>query len=179
MGYEDTFVYFYRMKDLKLNIVRAGSEKEKTTCAEIMAGSEPWTTLGINMDHIMHILDDPLHEVYVACMEDEIVGTMVIHTKGAFSGYLKSIAVKPEWRGKKLGEQMMHYIEKEIFSTQKNLFLCVSSFNLQGQRFYTKLGYEKIGELKDYLVKGHDEILMRKTIAPILPGPLSKAGHEP
>jgi ribosomal protein S18 acetylase RimI-like enzyme len=93
---------------------------------------------------------------------------MVIHTKGAFSGYLKSIAVKADWRGKKLGEQMMDFIEKEIFSSSKNLFLCVSSFNEDAQRFYQKLGYEQIGVLKDYLVEGHNEILMRKTIAPIL-----------
>jgi [ribosomal protein S18]-alanine N-acetyltransferase len=156
------------MKDVHLNIVRVNTEEEKTECAEIMACSEPWTTLGISMDQLMDTLNDPLHEVYTAYIKDEIVGTMVIHTKGAFSGYLKSIAVKQSWRGNKLGEKMMQFIEKEIFPTYKNLFLCVSSFNLNAQRFYTKLGYAQIGVLKDYLVEGHDEILMRKTIAPIL-----------
>jgi len=153
---------------MKLKIVRLSTEREKTACAELMAGSETWITLRIPMDEIMKTLSDPLHEVFVAYVEDEIVGTMVIHTGGAFSGYLKSIAVKPGWRNQKLGEKMMEFIEKEIFSTYKNLFLCVSSFNSDAQQFYTKLGYEKIGELKDYLVAGHDEILMRKTIAPIL-----------
>jgi len=81
----------------------------------------------------MNILNDPLNEVFSAYVKDEIVVTMVIQTRGAFSGYLKSIAVKSTWRGKRLGEQ--------------------------------------IGVLKDYLVKGHDEILMRKTIAPILQSP--------
>ena len=156
------------MKELKLNIVRVSTEREKTACAEMMAGSEPWITLGISMDHIMNTLNDPLHEVYAAYLKDELVGTIVIRTKGAFSGYLKSIAVKPDWRGKKLGEQMMEFIENVIFPTEKNLFLCVSSFNVVAQRFYTRLGYEQIGVLKDYLVEGHDEILMRKTIAPIL-----------
>lgn len=156
------------MKDLKLNIIRVRNEREKTECAEIMASSEPWTILGMSLDHIMDTLNDPLHEVYVAYIEDEIVGAVVIHTKGAFSAYLKSIAVKPAWRGNKLGEEMMCFIENVIFSTYKNLFLCVSSFNLNGQRFYTRLGYQKIGELKNYLVEGHDEILMRKTIAPLL-----------
>ncbi|MEA3460307.1 MAG: GNAT family N-acetyltransferase [Bacteroidota bacterium] len=156
------------MKDLKLNIVRVSSESEKTACADLMAGSEPWITLGMSMDHIMNTLNDPLHEVYVAYMKDGIVGTIVIHTKGAFSAYLKSIAVKPALRGQKLGKKMMEFIENEIFSTYKNMFLCVSSFNPDAQRFYRKLGYEQIGVLKDYLVEGHDEILMRKTIAPIL-----------
>ncbi|MDF1576510.1 MAG: GNAT family N-acetyltransferase [Bacteroidales bacterium] len=158
------------MKEMELNIIRISTEKEKTACAEIMAGSEPWITLGIYMDHIMKILNDPLHEVFAAYIKDEIVGSMVIHTKGAFPAYLKSIAVKQGPGGQELVEQMMDFIENEIFSTYKNLFLCVSSFNTEARQFYIKLGYERIGELKDYLVEGHDEILMRKTIAPILQG---------
>lgn len=156
------------MKDLKLDFRKVSTEVEKIACAELMAGSEPWTILDISMDHIMNILNDPMNEVFAALIKDEIVGTVVIHTKGAFSGYLKSIAVHPDWRGQNLGEQMMEFVEKEIFTASKNLFLCVSSFNKDAQRFYRKLGYEQIGILKDYLVEGHDEILMRKTIAPIL-----------
>jgi [ribosomal protein S18]-alanine N-acetyltransferase len=156
------------MKELKLHIGKITTDQEKIECAEMMASSEPWTTLGMSTVLIMDTLNDPLNEIYAAYVDDEIAGTMVIHTKGAFSGYLKSIAVKPGLRGQKLGEQMIKFIENEIFPTYKNLFLCVSSFNTEAQKFYLKLGYEKIGELKDYLVKGHDEILMRKTIAPLL-----------
>jgi ribosomal protein S18 acetylase RimI-like enzyme len=156
------------MKEPKINIRRISTEREKTECVEIMASSELWTIAGMSMEHILNTLNDPLHEVYAAFEKDEIVGTMVIHTKGAFSGYLKNIAVKPGRSGQQLAEQMMAFIEDEIFPTYKNLFLCVSSFNLEAQNFYLKLGYEQIGVLKDYLVEGHDEILMRKTIAPIL-----------
>ena len=46
------------------------------------------------------------------------------------------------------------------------MFICVSSFNPGAQRFYRSLGYETIGELKDFVVRGHSEILLRKTIAP-------------
>jgi len=87
------------MKDLKLNIRKVATDREKKACVKILAGSEPWTTLGINMDQIMNILNAPMHEVLAARISDEIVWTMVIHAKGAFSGYLKSIAVKPGWRG--------------------------------------------------------------------------------
>jgi ribosomal protein S18 acetylase RimI-like enzyme len=43
----------------------------------------------------------------------------------------------------------------------------VSSFNPRARELYERLGYEFIGELKDYLVRGHSELLMRKTIGPI------------
>ncbi|TFH20302.1 MAG: GNAT family N-acetyltransferase [Bacteroidia bacterium] len=163
------------MKDLELNIRRVSTHKESLSCAELMAGSEPWITLGMDRDHVVNIFNDPLNEVFAAYIGEALVGTMVIQTKGAFTGYLKSIVVKPDRRGQKLGEKMMAFIEKEIFATCANLFLCVSSFNREAQRFYQRLGYEKIGVLKNYLVDGHDEILMRKTIAPIL----EKTGNSP
>lgn len=43
----------------------------------------------------------------------------------------------------------------------------MSSFNQDAQRWYQRMGYQAIGELKDYLVAGHSEILMRKTIGPL------------
>lgn len=63
---------------------------------------------------------------------------------------------------------MMKFIEKRIFMTSQNVFLCVSSFNKEAQRFYQKQGYKNIGLLKDYIVKGYDEVLMRKTKGPLL-----------
>jgi len=45
----------------------------------------------------------------------------------------------------------------------------VSSFNPRARALYERLGYEMIGELKDYLIEGASELLMRKTIGPIRP----------
>lgn len=156
------------MKNPDPAIRSVNTEKEKVICAEIMAGTEPWITLGMSSCHLRDSMNDSLNKVFAAYVQDEIVGTFVIQTEGAFSGYLKSIAVKSDWRGKNLGTIMMTFIENEIFSSCANLFLCVSSFNSDAQRFYLKLGYVKIGVLENYLVDGYDEILMRKTIAPIL-----------
>jgi ribosomal-protein-alanine N-acetyltransferase len=60
----------------------------------------------------------------------------------------------------------MAFAEERIFSETPNVFICVSSFNKFTQRFYERLGYEVVGELKDYIISGHSEILLRKTIAP-------------
>ena len=43
----------------------------------------------------------------------------------------------------------------------------MSSFNTRAQQLYERLGYERIGVLRDYLVRGYDEIFMRKTRMPI------------
>ena len=61
----------------------------------------------------------------------------------------------------------MRFAEERIFTESPNVFLCVSSFNAEGERLYEREGYEMIGELKDYIVGGHSEILMRKTLGPM------------
>ncbi|MEN8123719.1 MAG: GNAT family N-acetyltransferase [Bacteroidota bacterium] len=149
-------------------IKKITSKEEKEICAKIMSSSDPWITLGISQKAILNNLNDTLNETYAVFIENIIVGTFVLQTKGAFTGYLKSIALKKEWRGKNLGEKMMNYIEDHLFSMSQNVFLCVSSFNNKAQIFYQKLGYEKVGTLTDYIAEGYDEILMRKTKGPIL-----------
>ncbi len=151
------------MTKSKLDICELRTEKEKMESAKILASSKPWTVLGISYDQIMITLNDTLNEVFVAYYEYEIIGVIIIQTKGAFSGYLKSIAVKKRWRDKHFGKLMMDFVESTIFLTSKNVFLCVSSFNIKAQQFYLMRDYEIVGTLKNYVAEGYDEILMRKT----------------
>ena len=65
-------------------------------------------------------------------------------------------------------EALLARAEKKIFKKAPNVFLCVSAFNGGAQRFYRRLGYARVGVLKDFVVRGQDEILLRKTIAPSL-----------
>jgi ribosomal protein S18 acetylase RimI-like enzyme len=87
--------------------------------------------------------------------------------QGAFVGYLQSVCVAPQWRGKGLGSELMDYVEKRILSETPNVFICVSSFNERVEKLYERRGYEVVGELKNWIVPGHSEILLRKTIAPL------------
>ena len=61
----------------------------------------------------------------------------------------------------------MRHAESLVFARHPNLFLMVSDFNQAAHAFYVALGYEVVGSLHDYLVRGHSEILMRKTRGPI------------
>jgi len=103
----------------------------------------------------------------MALRDEEIVGFVVISMTGAFIGYVKSIYTAPEWRNRAIGRRLMSFVEDRIFREVPNVFICVSDFNEDAQRLYRRLGYEVIGELKDYLISGKSEILMRKTIAPL------------
>jgi ribosomal protein S18 acetylase RimI-like enzyme len=75
--------------------------------------------------------------------------------------------VAAERRGRGIGARLVSYAEARIFRESPNVFLCVSSFNPDARRLYERLGYALVGELTDYIVAGHSELLFRKTIGPI------------
>jgi len=147
-----------------LSIRRLESLEQVETCARMMTESEPWITLGRGYDESLTILTDSSREVYLVVDGEEIVGFVVLEMMGAFTGYVKSIYVSPSYRGGGVGARLMSFIEERVFRERPNVFLCVSDFNDGARRFYERLGYEAVGELKDYIVRGHSEILLRKTV---------------
>jgi len=140
--------------------------EEIDVCARMMAGSEPWITLQRDYDASVQTLTSPGKEVYVAADSTQILGFIILNMQGGFTGYIQSIGVAPEWRNRGIGRRLVAYAEERVFREAPNVFICVSSFNAGAQRFYRSLGYETIGELKDFVVRGHAEIFLRKTIAP-------------
>ena len=151
----------------RLRIERLGSLGQAEKCAEMMAGSEPWITLGRGYGESLAILTDPSREVYLALYGEETAGFLVLEMDGAFKGYVKSICVTPAYRGRGVGARLMAFTENRVFRETPNVFLCVSDFNEAARRFYEGLGYEEVGTLRDYIVRGHSEILMRKTMGPL------------
>jgi len=154
-------------RNVSVEIRRLHHAGEARQCARLMANSEPWITLRRTYDNSLKMLGDPSKEVYLAMVKDEIVGFIVLIMSGAFVGYIQTIGVEPEWRNKGIGSRLLKFAEDRIFSKAPNVFMCVSSFNKRAQKLYKRLGYETIGELKDYIVSGHSEILLRKSIAPL------------
>ena len=143
------------------------TEAEAQACARMMAESEPWVTLGRGYEASLAILRDASRERYVALEGKDLVGFLILNMKGAFAGYIQTVCVGPERRGHGIGAQLVSFAEERIFRESPNVFLCVSSFNLGARRLYERMGYRSIGELTDYLVVGHSETLMRKTIGPL------------
>lgn len=151
----------------RLDISRLGNEADARRCAELMACSEPWLTLGRDRDSAYTLITSPSRETFIGILDGELAGFMVLCMEGAFVGYLQSICVAPEYRNRGIGSRLLAYCEARILASSPNVFLCVSSFNQDARRWYQRMGYEVIGELRDYLVEGHSEMLLRKTIGPL------------
>jgi [ribosomal protein S18]-alanine N-acetyltransferase len=145
-------------------------------CARLMAGSEPWITLGRDLAECRAVLVRPGTELFVArglvardtASPDQPrpSGFILVAPYGlAGSPYIASIAVAAEARGRGIGSELLRFAEQH-FAGREHLFLLVSSFNLRAQQFYRRHGYEFVGELKDYIVKGHSERLLHKGLPP-------------
>jgi ribosomal-protein-alanine N-acetyltransferase len=147
---------------------------EARLCARAIASSEPWLTLRFTEEATFQALTDPLREVYVSMFDQEVAGVIVLNLLGPFRGYIQTICVLPNWRNRGIGSELLAHAERRIFREYPNVFLCVSSFNDRAQSLYARLGYQRVGELPDYVVKGHSELLLRKTLGPasdFRPGP--------
>jgi ribosomal protein S18 acetylase RimI-like enzyme len=147
--------------------IRPSHERvDREACARLMAASDPWVTLGRSYAASLALLENSTRELYVAERSGRFAGFIVINMHGPFNGYIQTVCVTPEERGHGLGTALVGWAEERIFRDSPNVFLCVSSFNQDALRLYERLGYEVVGELRDFLVRGHAEILMRKTSGP-------------
>ena len=142
-------------------------QDEAQACAHYMANTSPWNQLGMSYDLLLRSLTDETKDVYVAADGDAPVGLIVIDMRGSFVGYIKSLGVFPGWQGRGVGHRLLAFAEESIFGRSPNMFICVSSFNPRAQRLYENFGFSVVGRLTNYVVNGHDEILLRKTIAPL------------
>lgn len=154
-----------RLKGLTLpvDISKTAETEDLQWCARLMADNEPWLTLKRNYEDGIKLLKDELSEVYLLKQDQQPIGFIMIKMKGSFTGYIQVIALSSPYRRKGIGEAAIRYMEELIFSSSPNVFICVSSFNPGAQKLYEKLGYQVVGVLKDYIIKGYDEVFMRKT----------------
>lgn len=133
-------------------------------CAQLMAQSEPWITLGSDLENRRAALRRPGTELFVARENDEPMGFLLAAEYGmAGAPYIASIGVAEGARGRGTGGELLRFVE-ERFANRGHMFLLVSSFNEGAQKFYKKHGYENVGELKDYIVPGKSELIYHKRL---------------
>jgi len=131
-----------------------------------MSQSEPFTTLKFNYEKCKLAVRGDYKEVYLATVENEFAGFVVLQFYGLLRGYIQTICVEPAFRSKGIGTALLKFSEEKILKLHPNVFMCVTSFNHRAQKLYYSLGYEKVGELKDHIIKGADEYILRKQGCP-------------
>lgn len=98
----------------------------------------------------------------VAEVEEEVIGYSIGHynTETA-EGWMLSLAVLPEYRGKEIGRQLSDHLIREIEEKGADrIFLTVHPDNNPAIRTYEKLGFEKHQHKKDYYQDNSPRIVM-------------------
>jgi len=144
--------------------IAAAAPDDYEWSARLMAASDPWISLGRDLEGCRAALVRPGTELFIARDQGHLSGFILLAAYGlAGSPYIASIAVAAEARGQGVGSQLLRFAD-EHFAGRGHLFLLVSSFNHRAQKLYRQHGYELVGELKDYVVAGQSELILHKRL---------------
>ena len=154
---------------IQMNIViKEAEEKHVPLCVNILQSTQVGTVYFNNSrktaDLLFHALTQ--RELFVALRDNEdCLGFMYFMPKGVFGSYpyLHILAVKEEWRHLGIGKQLIKYFEENSsdYSPAK-YFITVDDFNPQARKLYESLGYQCVGELKDFYRNGITSYIMMK-----------------
>jgi ribosomal protein S18 acetylase RimI-like enzyme len=132
------------------------------------AAMGPWASYGFDGRKIAATLKSPRDNVgcYQVEYGKEIAGVAVVVCPWLSGPYLQMLAVLPRYQKQGIGAAILAWYEAEGLRQFRNLWLCVSAFNIGAQRLYERHGYRRIAVLDGLIHDNVDEILMRKRVAP-------------
>jgi ribosomal protein S18 acetylase RimI-like enzyme len=156
-------------------IIRPMRGSDVDACASLMLAIPLWAQYGMTPERAraaFTAVGDGTSSGIVAEEDGRAIGFVVFRVTGTFvhSGYIHDVGVVPEAQNRGVGSLLMEAAEAEIFRHGPNVFLMVSAFNTGAHRFYERRGYQRVGDIPEYIRRGITEVLYRKSLGPILPG---------
>jgi len=150
--------------ETKIQIAKKGQAHDCLACVK---NSDLWNTYFKNNPAHETALEELISkkQVYITKNKnDNCIGFMGVINKGCFGKfpYLSILAVKKRYRNKGIGEALVNKFEDIGFKKADRVFILVSDFNKQAQKFYRKLGYKKVGNIPDLFKNGISENLLVK-----------------
>jgi diamine N-acetyltransferase len=128
----------------------------------------PWAHYGFDGRKIaagFKSSSDSASRLQVECA-GELAGAVVVICPWLAGPYLQMLAILPAHQNFGIGARILAWFEAEAGAHFRNLWLCVSGFNLDAQRFYQTHGYEGVATLDGLMRDGDAELLMRKRLSP-------------
>jgi GNAT superfamily N-acetyltransferase len=161
-----------RLPEDDISIRPTTDHEEIGVCARMMSATDPWVTLGMDYGKCLEAFDGICKEIHIVKVGPDIAGFVILQVCGTFSGYIQTICIGEDYRGRGIGTALLDFCEKRVLKFSPNLFICVSSFNTGARRLYENFGFKVVGELDNFVRQGFTEILMRKTVGP-------RVGYKP
>ncbi|MGD0531222.1 MAG: GNAT family N-acetyltransferase [Methyloceanibacter sp.] len=157
---------------IELDAARLGGARleplEPRSCARLaaaIAAMEPWSVINYPAETLAAFLARPDGGVsrYLVGVGDTEAGVVSVRHPWLKGPYLELLALLPQAQSKGIGSSIMAWFEREGLRHQaRNLWVCASSFNARGLRFYARHGFRPAATLPGLIADGYDEILLRK-----------------
>ena len=103
------------------------------------------------------------HRFQVEC-DGELAGAIVVVCPWLAGPYLQMLAILPSHQNRGIGARILGWYEAEARADFRNIWLCVSGFNVDAQRFYAAHGFTHVATLDGLMREGDAELLMRKRL---------------
>jgi ribosomal-protein-alanine N-acetyltransferase len=122
--------------------------------------SNPWSRESFERE----LTSNKIARYFVAVYNEKIVGFVglwIIFQEAQIT----TIAVHPNYRGKKIGYRLLDFVIEYCLKNQvRNIILEVRVSNTIAQNLYYKKGFQKIGVRKWYYKDGEDALVMVKKL---------------
>ena len=148
-------------------ILHAIGPAQLDACAALIDRLPLFAPYGYTSAAARRNLEDALSEgraellcVLDAAAGEQVAGFAWFVPRGAFdrSGYLRLIAIDDRYQGRGIGRLLMEELERRHLA-RGGIALLAAADNASAHRFYERLGYLQVGELKDYVKPGlHERI---------------------
>ena len=96
------------------------------------------------LDNFLMELNHKWDYSLVAFIDNQIGGFVICSVK-ADNLHIHRLAVLPEYQGKKIGSALLNHVcELCLKQNVRSVMLQVKKFNIEGQKFYERYGFERI-----------------------------------
>jgi diamine N-acetyltransferase len=140
-----------------------------TSLAQGISAIGPWAHYGRTPSQIAARLggnNDGLVRYQLVC-NGVVSGAVVIWRDWLIGPNLQMLAVLPHLNRQGAGSAILSWFEAEARAHRgRNIWLCVSGFNIDAIRFYERHGFSRVAELPDVVQPDDTELLMRKLLVP-------------
>ncbi len=138
--------------------------KDVGDVSRLLCSMDPWLTMEYKPESFEYyfLRADPALSRLVVMYSDNIAGVLSLRFPWLFGPFIELMALFDGYRHKGIGSRIVDWACCRHRSS--NLWATVSSFNLKAQRFYSRVGFEKMVVLEDLIKPGWNEILLRKKL---------------
>jgi ribosomal protein S18 acetylase RimI-like enzyme len=135
---------------------------------EALAAMPPWSVIGWPAQRLIRAFqrEQPSLHRFEVTEAGELAGIVTIQYPFLYGPYLQLLAILPGFQERNLGLRVLQWMESEaLVAEERQLWLCVSTFNTGARAFYERFGFETVTVLEKLASDATDELLMRKRLS--------------